>query len=133
MGTGHVYQGRFKSFPIQSDSHFFTLCRYVERNALRAGLVGSAEEWQWGSLWRWKHGDAAAKALLSPWPLARLPGWTEHVNEPLTPGELKAVRHFMQRGRPYGDESWTDKMIKKLGLESTLRPRGRPRNSEKGV
>ncbi|GMQ80089.1 MAG: hypothetical protein BMS9Abin04_030 [Planctomycetia bacterium] len=37
-GTGHVYQGRFKSFPVQSDEHFLTVCRYVERNALRANL-----------------------------------------------------------------------------------------------
>ncbi len=34
-GTGHLYQGRFKSFPVQSDEHFLTVCRYVERNALR--------------------------------------------------------------------------------------------------
>ena len=35
-GTGPVYQGRFKSFPVQSDEHFLTVARYVERNALRA-------------------------------------------------------------------------------------------------
>ena len=52
-GTGHVYQGRFKSFPVQDDSHFLTVCRYVERNALRAELVQRAEDWRWGSLWRW--------------------------------------------------------------------------------
>ena len=38
-GGGHLYQGRYKSFPVQDDSHFLTLCRYVEANALRAGLV----------------------------------------------------------------------------------------------
>ena len=38
-GSGHLYQGRFKSFPVQDDAHFFTVCRYVERNALRANLV----------------------------------------------------------------------------------------------
>ncbi len=37
-GSGHVYQGRFKSFPCQDDDHFYTLCRYVERNALTAVL-----------------------------------------------------------------------------------------------
>jgi putative transposase len=41
-GDGHVYQGRFKSFPVQDDEHFFTVCRYVERNALRAELVKRA-------------------------------------------------------------------------------------------
>ena len=42
-GEGHVYQGRFKSFPIQDDNHFLPVCRYVERNPLRAGLVAQAQ------------------------------------------------------------------------------------------
>ena len=37
--NGHLYQGRFKSFPIQSDEHFCADCRYLERNALAAELV----------------------------------------------------------------------------------------------
>jgi REP element-mobilizing transposase RayT len=56
VGCGHAYQGRFKSFPVQEDDYFLTVCRYVERNALRAGLVPRAEAWRWGSLWRWRHG-----------------------------------------------------------------------------
>jgi len=42
-GTGHVYQGRFKSFPVQEDEHFYSVCRYAERNALRANLRAGAE------------------------------------------------------------------------------------------
>src|SRR5207244_11561664 len=67
-GTGHLYQGRFKSFPVQTDEHFLTVCRYVERNALRARLVPRAEDWRWSCLWRRKHGDDKALALLSAWP-----------------------------------------------------------------
>ena len=52
-GQGHVYRQRFKSFPVQDDDHCAVVCRYVERNALRAGLVSRAEDWRWGSLWRW--------------------------------------------------------------------------------
>ncbi|WZU48026.1 hypothetical protein Pla52nx_006349 [Stieleria varia] len=33
-GTGHLYQGRYKSFAVQSDDHFSTVCRYVERHVL---------------------------------------------------------------------------------------------------
>lgn len=131
-GTGHVYQGRFKSFPVQSDGHFFVVCRYVERNALSAGLVKTADAWQWGSLWRWRQGTASEQGLLSPWPLPRLPNWTERVNEPLTPREQQVVRECLQRGKPYGNERWTEKMVKQLGLESTVRPRGRPPKQKKG-
>ena len=40
---------------------------------------------------------------------------------------MKALRHSVKRGCPYGDESWRDKMAHRLGLESTLRPHGRPK------
>ena len=41
---GHLYQGRFKSFPIQSDQHLLTVMRYVERNPLRANFIEQAED-----------------------------------------------------------------------------------------
>ena len=47
-GEGHVYQGRFKSFPVQDDDHFHVLHRDIERNALRAKLVKHAKNWRWG-------------------------------------------------------------------------------------
>ena len=59
LGHGAVYQGRFKSFPVQSDDHVARVCRYVERTPLRAGLVQRAEEWPWGSLCHRLQGDPA--------------------------------------------------------------------------
>ena len=131
-GSGHVYQGRFKSFPVQDDDHFYTVCRYVERNSLRAKLVQRAEDWRWGSLRRWKHGTPKEKSLLSAWPLARRPGWIEHVNSPHTEAELAALRRSVQRGCPFGESSWCDRMVRRLGLESTLRPQGRPKKVRNG-
>ena len=58
VGYGHLYQGRFKSFPIETDEHFYRVVRYVERNALRAGLVRRAEDWKWGSLQQRARQDA---------------------------------------------------------------------------
>jgi len=83
-GSGHLYQGRFKSFPVQDDEHFFTVCRYVERNALRANLVRRAKGWRWSSLYRWHCGGGTENAILSPWPLRRLPNWVQEVNLPQT-------------------------------------------------
>ena len=126
-GQGHVYQQRYKSFPIQDDHHFFVVCRYVERNALRAGLVRKAEDWRWGSLWRWMQNSEPDPPLLSPWPVPRLPRWVTRVNEPLTKQELESVQLSAQRGKPFGDASWTESIARRLGLGSTMRPRGRPR------
>jgi putative transposase len=71
-------------WPKQDDEHFLTVCRYVERNALRAGMVPRAESWRWGSLWRYVHGNSKQRATISPWPLRRSADWVEHVNAPQT-------------------------------------------------
>ncbi len=131
-GTGHVYQGRFKSFPVQEDDHLLTVCRYVERNALRADLVSRAEGWKWNSLHRWKFGDAKERSLLSAWPLPRKSNWLEFVNKPQTDAELEAVRRSVHRGRPYGEPTWSEEIAGQLGLESTFRPIGRPRSQKNG-
>ena len=126
-GEGHVYQGRFKSFPVQDDEHFHVVCRYVERNALRAGLVEKAEDWKWGSLSRWLCKPEPEPKLLSPWPIPRLPGWKERVNWALSEQELESVRWSVKRGSPFGEEPWVESIARRLDLEMTLRPRGRPR------
>ena len=131
-GSGHVYQGRFKSFPIQEGEHLFTAARYVERNALRANLAPRAENWRWGSLYRWQRGSADDRRLLAPWPMPRPANWLEHVNAPQTDAELAALRRCVNRGSPYGAESWCDRTIRTLGLESTIRPRGRPKKHNNG-
>jgi putative transposase len=131
-GSGHVYQGRFKSFPVEDDDHFLTLCRYAERNALRAALVRRAEDWRWSSLYRWYRGTAKEKSVLATWPLARRPGWIEHVNAPQSEAELAALRLCVKRGCPYGGEKWSDRMVRRLGLASTLRSPGRPRKAKNG-
>lgn len=119
-GGGHVWQGRFKAFPIQEDEHLLTVIRYVERNALRAGMVERAEDWPWSSL------RGGSTPPLDPGPTPRGPGWREHVNAPMTEAELAALRTSLHRDRPYGTESWTTATAARLGLESSLRPRGRP-------
>ena len=126
-GSGHVYQGRFKSFPVQEDDHFYTIARYVERNALCANLVRRAEDWRSCSLHRWLRGSAGDKKLLATWPLPRKANWVDHVNSPQTEAEAQAVRRSIQRGSPFGDEPWTGRVVREMGLESTLRPRGRPK------
>jgi len=127
VGGGHLYQGRFKAFPVQSDRHLLQVCRYVERNALTAGLVERAEEWRWGSLWAWRSGPAELKGLLSDWPRGRPERWVETVNRPMTRKDLESVRTCVQRGRPFGDEAWQMKTASQLGLMYTIRSKGRPR------
>ena len=91
-GQRHVYRGRFKSFPIQVDDFFFVVARYVERDAVSAGLVSRIEDWHWGSLFRWLAQPEPDPRLLSAWPLPTLPNWAKRVNEPLSEKEIATVR-----------------------------------------
>ena len=126
-GRGHVYQGTFKSFPVQEDRHFLKVARYVERNALRADLVDRAEDWRWCSLWRRESGSAQERGILSEWPVARPADWLERVNGPANAAEEEAMRQSLRRGRPFGDADWQQRTAARLGLEKTFRPRGRPK------
>jgi putative transposase len=124
-GTGPLYQGRFKSFPVQEDNHYLSVCRYVERNPLRANLVTQPETWRWGSLWHRTHGTAAL--LLDDGPISLPKQWLRQVAEAQTESELAAMRRCVTRGSPLGDDEWRQRTAKVLALESTLKPRGRPR------
>jgi putative transposase len=125
-GTGHLYQGRFKSFAVQDDAHFLTVSRYVEANALRGNLVRRAEDWRWSSLWRALDGKSNQSPQMHSWPVTRPSDWLAIVNQPAEPREMHALRSCAQRGRPYGAESWVGTVAETLGLKCTLRPRGRP-------
>jgi putative transposase len=125
IGDGHVYQDRFKSFPVESDGHFLAVCRYTERNAKRAKLVERAEDWRWGALWRRQHGSD--DWLTSTWPVPRPDDWIDRVNEPLTASEMAAIRRCIVRGTPFGSPDWVQNTAERLQLNHTLRSVGRPR------
>jgi len=127
VGYGHVYQGRYKSFPVEEEAYFYHVVRYVERNALRAGLVDRAEAWRWSSLWRRTHGTLDQRQWLGAWPMSEPNDWLQFVNKPQTEAEVAAIRRSVARGQPYGGESWVQRTAERLGLESTLRAPHRPR------
>lgn len=131
-GTGPLYQGRFKSFPIQADEHLLTVCRYVERNPLRANLVDRAECWPWSSLSRRAEGKATAD-WMDEGPIPLPAAWTEYVNRPETEAELAALRKSVRRGRPFGGDTWQQTTAQVLGLQVSMRGRGRPRQSNSGT
>lgn len=151
VGYGHLYQGRFKSFPVQRDEHLLSVCRYVERNALAAELCERAEEWRWSSLWARRHsaeagtgagtgagatsgaaaGTEALARMLVDWPVHRPADWVARVNRAMTRKELERVKMSVERSRPYGSDVWVARTAGQLGLEHTMRREGRPRKKAK--
>lgn len=128
IGGGHLYQGRYKSFLVENDAHLLSVLKYIERNPVRARLAKSLEQWRWGSAYRRLCGTAKEKKLLgnSPVPLPRnYHTWLGYA-EPSE--ELAQIRHSIQKGTPYGSDSWVDTMIATHELEHTSRGRGRPKH-----
>jgi putative transposase len=133
VGHGHLYQGRFKSFPVEPDEHLLTVLRYVQRNPLRAGLVRRAQDWRWGSCHVRQDRRHALYDLLSAWPVTRPRSWLDLVNQPQRAAEEDRVRQSIQRNRPLGGDAWVRRMAQRLKLTHTLRPRGRPPGPPKAV
>jgi putative transposase len=120
-GSGAVYQGRFKAIPIQHGASLIRVCRYVERNALRKGLVDAAENWEWSSLYSIRNNCDLIP--LAEWPIPRPLNWLEIVNSEELPDELDQFRICIRRNQPIGDRDWQHSVAPFAGL--TMRPRGR--------
>ena len=121
VGEGHVYQGRFKSFPVETSEYLLAVCRYVERNPVRAGLVERTEQWRWSSA------RASGLVLLQAWPMERPATWSAWVNENETTEQLSAMRRSVTKGQPFGSPLWVEQMVAQGNLGATLRERGRPK------
>ena len=121
VGEGHVYQGRFKSFPVETNEYLLTVCRYVERNPVRAGLVERAEQWRWSSA------GSHRSVPVHEWPMERPVAWPDWVNEEELSERLSAMRRSVIKGQPFGSAPWVEQMAAVWNLGATLRGRGRPK------
>lgn len=122
--TGHIWQGRYKSFIVEKEGYYITLMRYIEANAKRAKFVKRAEDWDYGSLIEREHKH---RKLLSESYMKLDENWAEYVNTPIKKGELCNIRNSVNRQAPLGNEIWQMETAAKFGIVSTLNQRGRPR------
>lgn len=122
--SGHIWQGRFKAFPIEQDDHLLTVLRYIELNPVRANLVAQAEEWRWSSARTWK--ESVRGPCVEVGPVARPEPWLDWVNGPMTETEVQRVRQSVNRNAPFGSQGWVAMTAALLGLDASLRPIGRP-------
>lgn len=129
IGYGHLYQGRYKSFIVSNDSYLLTLIKYVERNPVRAKMTNRCENWRWGSAWRRIRGTSAQQRLISDSPTPFPNDYLSWINTPDKHDDVVSLRTSVNKGVPYGKDSWVEKIVKKYKLETTLRTVGRPRKS----
>ncbi len=92
VGSGHLYQGRYKSFVIDTDNYFVGAVKYIERNAVRAKLCERVEDWRWGSGYHRVQATTRADFLNADLPLDLPNDYAYWVNEATSLAELEALR-----------------------------------------
>ncbi len=129
-GAGPLYQGRYKSFIIGTDSHLLTVIKYVERNPVRAGLTKTVEAWRWGSAWIQLNGTTKQKLLLTECPVSFPKNYRIWVNTPEKDDTVHTLRTSVNKGAPFGKSEWVETMVDTHALGYTQRGTGRPKGSK---
>jgi len=125
--TGHLWQGRFSSFPL-SEAHLYSAARYVERNPVRAGLVKEPWQYPWSSAAA--HLAGCDDRLVRVGPLLEMFGdWREYLTRDIPEEDVQVLRRHERTGRPLGDENFLAGLEEALGQSLQPRKRG-PRRKD---
>jgi putative transposase len=125
---GHIYQSRYTNVIVEHGRSIVSVAKYIECNAMNAGLVRRAEAYPWSSASPLAtHPD---RPVLSAWPIQKPHDWLILLNLRTPASELKRIQRSAARGAPYGSPAWTARVVKEFGLEHTMRGQGRPSAEE---
>jgi putative transposase len=101
--TGGLWEGRYRSHLVQTETHWFLCLRYIELNPVRAGMVATPDGYRWSSYATHAHGKP--NPLLEPHalylglgntPSARQAAYRTLCRVPMTEAELAAIRYAVQ-------------------------------------
>ena len=123
--SGHLWQGRYKSFIVQKESYLLTLLKYVEVNPKRAKIVKRCEDYKYSSAYN-RINNIEDELINTP-PIDLPVNWDKYINEEESKIDIDYIRNSIERQSPLGEELWQVNIAKKYGLESTLNSRGRPK------
>ncbi len=132
--SGTLWEGRFKSSPIQSEAYFLACCRYVELNPVRAGIVDSPEEYRWSSYshqigletepWMDQHMGFDDLGVSDQ---VRRQKYKEWIEDYIPQHQLDFIRKTVQRGQLTGSTRFQEEIHRKIGRRVECRGRGRPK------
>ena len=105
---GHLWQGRFASFPMD-EQYLIATVRYIVMHPVRARLVKKAEEYKWSSAKA--HLQGKDDILVKVAPLAeRIRSWREFLQTEIDEMEHNAIRQHERTGRPLGSEDFVSRL-----------------------
>ena len=126
--TGHLWQGRFASFPMD-EVCLWTCARYVGLNPVRAGLTARAIDWPWSSVRA--HVEARPDPLLTLAPLAERLGqaMAGFFDLDVEAEARRKLRRASSTGRPLGAADWVQALEAATGRALADPPIGRPKRA----
>lgn len=134
--TGTLWEGRFKSALVDSETYLLTCYRYIELNPVRAGMVPRPGDYRWSSYGRNALGEQDAGITphshylaLGADPGARQLAYQVLVNEALDPSDADALRAHTRQNKAFGNDRFRAHIEALIGRSMAVRPRGRPASS----
>jgi putative transposase len=133
--TETLWEGRYRSSPIETESYLLACCRYVELNPVRAGIVGDPAAYSWSSYHRhagyggrfsWIDIDPCYEGLGAT-ESERASAYRDFVYSAIPVGEWDLIREALQRGQLTGSQRFVDQVEAILGRRIEHRKQGRPR------
>jgi putative transposase len=135
--SGTLWEGRFKSSPIQDDEYLLACCRYIDLNPVRAKLVKTPEEYPWSSYRVRAFGAESSVVDLDPWyeglgktSPSRQQRYRKWVMETVLETEWQMLRQGVQRGIVVGSDAFVAELTGIIGRQLDRRGRGRPRKGD---
>ena len=117
--SGTLFEGRFKSSPVQQERYLLTCLRYIELNPVRAGMVTDPGDYQWSSYRM--HAFGIAASLWSPHEAylaldgdkgARQRTYRALAGEALDQDVIAKIRHCANAGLVLGTEKFRSQIAK---------------------
>lgn len=135
--SGTLWEGRFKSSPIDSTNYLLACCRYVEMNPVPANICKEPASYRWSS-YAAKVGLRSNDWLdLDPSYLAlgntdkqRRAGYAAFLSEPSADEERALILGAVLRGQLTGGPAFLDEIEQKVARRVELRSQGRPRKEK---
>ncbi|WP_460079716.1 transposase [Pseudomonas sp. H3_H05] len=133
--SGTLWESRYKSSVVQSDSYLLACCRYIELNPVRARMVADAADYPWSS-YRIRVGDMPDSHWLNADPCfvalgntsaERCRRYEEFVRQAVPADEIRLIRDSLQRGQLTGTSRFVDEVERIVGVRIEQRGQGRPR------
>ncbi|WP_458130792.1 transposase [Pseudomonas sp. R3-41] len=135
--SGTLWESRYKSSVVQSDSYLLACCRYIELNPVRARMVADAADYPWSSYrarvgnvpdGHWLDADPCFVALGNT-TAERCRRYEAFVRQAVPAAEIGLIRDALQRGQLTGTSRFVDEVERIVGVRIEQRGQGRPRGN----